>query len=115
MSGTPGASTSAAKLLPVGDVQVGDGDAGGARRGDRILVVVPGGNRRPAGGQRQRAGAAALAEAEDRDVLSAEAGDGDHRLRHLSFRLERPIRASSTATIQKRMTICDSVQPSSSK
>ncbi len=66
------------EALPVGNAQINDRNAGGARRSDRILVVVPGGNHRPAGGQRQRAGAAALAEAKDRNVPVREAGDGDH-------------------------------------
>ena len=34
---------------------------------------------------------------------------------YLSFSVERPISASTTATIQKRITTCDSVQPSCSK
>ncbi len=41
------------EALPVGNAQVDDRDAGGARRGNRIFIVVPGGNRRPAGDERQ--------------------------------------------------------------
>ncbi len=34
---------------------------------------------------------------------------------YLSFKVESPASASTTETIQKRMTICGSVQPSCSK
>jgi hypothetical protein len=34
---------------------------------------------------------------------------------YLSFKVESPTSASTTETIQKRMTICGSVQPSCSK
>ena len=39
----------------------------------------------------------------------------DRRHRHLSFSVARPIIASTKAMIQKRMTICGSDQPSCSK
>ncbi len=60
----------------------------------------------------QRAGSqnAGTTEAEDRDLPSGERRDGNH----LNFSVASPASASTTATIQKRMTICGSVQPSCS-
>ena len=46
-----------------------------------------------------------------RALLAGKNSDGDHR----NFSVARPASASTTATIQKRMTICGSVQPSCSK
>ena len=57
------------EALPVGDAQILDRNAGAPRRRDRRRAVVPGGDTGAAGDQRQRGRAAALAEAEDRDVL----------------------------------------------
>ena len=46
--------------------------------------------------------------------LSVEMRERNQRA-YLSFSVERPISASTTATIQKRITTCGSVQPSCSK
>ena len=64
---------------PVGEAEVLDRDAGRARRLDHLVLIVPSGDDRTAGGERRRRRAAAAAEAEDRDLLSAEARDRDHR------------------------------------
>jgi hypothetical protein len=48
------------------------------RRGDRVALVVPGRHLGAACLERFRRGAAAGAEAEDRDAFSLEAGDRDH-------------------------------------
>ena len=61
--------------------------------------------------QRARARHARRAEAEQRDLLAGEGGDRDHR----SFRVESPTSASTIEMIQKRITICGSVQPFFSK
>src|SRR5262249_23120196 len=62
--------------------------------------------------QRARTRQSRPAQAEDGDLLSGKDGDGDH---HRSLSVESPTSASTTATIQKRITICGSVQPSCSK
>ena len=49
---------------------------------------------------------------EDAGILMREVADRDHP--HLSFKVERPTRASTTATIQKRITMVGSFQPSCS-
>src|SRR5690606_30783231 len=74
-------------------------------------IVVPCQYLRAARDQRVRSGHAGTAQPE-KGNLSA----GKGRCRdHLSFSVERPIRASITAMIQKRMTTWLSVQPSFSK
>ena len=65
-----------------------------------------------AGEQRARARQPGAAEAEDGDLLSGEGGDGDHQR---SFNVDSPASASTTEMIQKRITICGSVQPICSK
>ena len=51
-----------------------------------------------------------IAEAEHGHPFAGEDGDRDHR----SFKVASPASASTTATIQNRITICGSVQPSCS-
>ena len=111
VSGTPGASTSAA--MPVQSIarRSCGVEALLARLGDARLVVVEGDDLGAALDQRRRRQQSGLAEAEDRDRLAGERGDRDHR----NFSDARPASASTTATIQKRITICGSVQPSCSK
>src|SRR5262249_24245546 len=77
-----------------------------------IGAVVPADDVRAAREQRARAHQARSAQAEDGDLLSGKSGDGDH---HRSLSVDSPASASTTATIQKRITICGSVQPSCSK
>ena len=104
------------ETLPVGDAQIFHGDAGGLGRGDRLAIIVPRRHPGAAGGQRQRRRAAAGAEAEHGNAFAGKGGDGGHVcLNHLILRLDRPMRARRTAMIQKRITICASVQPSASK
>src|SRR5215471_3193534 len=62
--------------------------------------------------QRARARQSRPAETEEGNLLSGKDGDGNH---HLSLSVDRPTRASTTEMIQKRITICGSVQPSCSK
>ena len=57
--------------------------------------------------------ARALLRWEQRDLAAVEAADRNHA--HLNFSVERPTIARTKATIQKRMTICGSDQPSCSK
>jgi len=73
--------------------------------------IVAGDHPGAAGLQRAAHGEAGRAEAEHRKGASGKGGERDHR----SLRVERPASASTKATIQKRMTICGSVQPSFSK
>ncbi len=111
VSGTPGASTSAAIC-----------DQSSSRRSCVLRpaacasasfpgVVVEGDDLGAALDQRARRQQSRIAEAEDRDMLAGEGGDRDHR----NFNVARPASASTTATIQNRITICGSVQPSCSK
>ena len=56
----------------------------------------------------------AALEAEDGGALSPECRRGEQRA-YLSFSVERPIKASTMAMIQKRMTMVGSFQPFCSK
>src|SRR5262249_56332874 len=67
---------------------------------------------RPTRKQGARACQSRAAEPEDGDLLSGKDRDGDH---HRSLSVDSPTNASTTETIQKRITICGSVQPSCSK
>ena len=96
---------------PVDVPQIGGGNAGARRLLDGVGAVVPADHVGAAGQQRARARQPRAAEAEHRDFLSGEGGDGDHR----SFSVDSPASASTTEMIQKRITICGSVQPSCSK
>src|SRR5690606_1173234 len=96
---------------PVGRTDILDRHAFGLRRLPRRFSIVPGGDIGAAGHQRPGRRDAAAAETKDGDAAAGKGRDGDH----LSFRLDRPISASTTAMIQKRMTICGSVQPICSK
>ena len=99
-------------LRPVDMPEVGGGDAGAGRLGDGVGAVVPADHVGAAGEQRAGADQPGAAEAEHRDLLAGETGDGDH---YRSFSVERPTSASTTAMIQNRITICGSVQPFCSK
>ena len=112
VSGTPGASTSAA----IFDQSICRRSAVGmpalVRLRDGVGTVVPADHVGAAGEQRAGADQPGAAEAEHRDLLAGETGDGDH---YRSFSVERPTSASTTAMIQNRITICGSVQPFCSK
>src|SRR5262249_50299439 len=97
---------------PVELPQVGGRDPGARCLGYGIHTVVPADDVGATREQRARAHQARPAQAEDGDLLSRKGGDGDH---HRSLSVESPTTASTTATIQKRITICGSVQPSCSK
>ena len=71
--------------------------------------VVKGNDIGAAGDQRARRQQAGAAEAEDRDLLPAKVVIGIKN--YLNFSEASPASASTTATIQKRITICGSVQP----
>ena len=97
-------------VRPVEFAQILRLEAGGLRLGDLLVVVVEGDDLGAALHQRARRQQAGTAEAEDRDLSSGERGDRDH----LNFSVASPASASTTATIQNRITICGSVQPSCS-
>jgi hypothetical protein len=77
------------------------------------FALIPGMNARATGFQRADRGKAGSGEPENADIHICEARDRDHR--YLNFRVERPMRASTTAMIQKRITMVDSFQPICSK
>ncbi len=87
------------------------GGGGGASPG----VIVPGAHRPTGGGKRPGGRAAADAQTQHRVGAVCEMRERNHRSPHLSFRLERPIRARTEAMIQKRMTMVGSAQPFFSK
>src|SRR5262249_27786471 len=97
---------------PVDLPQVAARDAGARRFGHGLGAIVPGDDVGAAREQRARARQSRPAEAEEGNLLSGKDGDGNH---HLSLSVDSPTRASTTEMIQKRITICGSVQPSCSK
>ena len=112
VSGTPGASTSAA----IRDQSMWRRSAVGMPALVALATVSALSSQpitsAPPAEQRARAREPRAAEAEHGDLLSGEGGDGDH---HRSFSVESPASASTTEMIQKRITICGSVQPFCSK
>src|SRR6185312_16167241 len=108
-----GAEDQSPNLLPRPVAPRQNGRAFSLRRDTRRLLVVPRIDARAAGLQRTHGRKAASGEPEDANVLMREGADGDHS--YLSFKVERPISASTTATIQKRITMVGSFQPSCSK
>ena len=54
-------------------------------------------------------------EARCTNVHRAPQGDGEQNKHHRSFSVDRPASASTIEMIQKRITICGSVQPFCSK
>ncbi len=101
------------KAAPVGGVEIEKRETGGGRTRASLLVVVPGGDVSAARDERAQGRKARAAEPEQRDAPTAEGLDRRHA--HLNFNVERPTIASTKATIQNRMTICGSDQPSCSK
>jgi hypothetical protein len=97
---------------PVDMPQIGGRNPGRRRLGHAVGIVVPADDIGTAGQQRARARQPGVAEAEDGDLAAGEGGDRDH---HRSFSVESPASASTTEMIQKRITICGSVQPFCSK
>ncbi len=92
----------------------------GQNRGARTLrgrarrfVVIPRIDLRTARLQRHDGRRAGTRQPEDADVAIRERASGDHG--YLSFNVERPTSASTTAMIQKRITMVGSFQPSCSK
>ena len=112
VSGTPGASTSAAIFDQSTWRRSAVGNAGAGRLRDRVRIVVPADDVGPAGEQRAGADQSRAAEPEHGDLSAGEAGDRDHQR---SFSVDRPTSASTTEMIQNRITICGSVQPFCSK
>ena len=100
-------------LGPVDVAQIGGGNAGGIGLGDALRVIVERDDIGAAGEQRAGAHQPRAAQTEHRDLFPREGRNRDHV--YLSFRVDSPASASTTETIQKRMTICGSVQPSCSK
>ena len=118
VSGTPGASTSAAMRDQSISRRSAVANAGRGRLGARCLGIVVPGDDVGAAGERARGSSRAPSRRgrTPRPCLPAKVRDRDHRLDlTCSFRVERPISASTTAMIQKRITICGSVQPFCSK
>ncbi len=94
------------EAAPVGAPEIDDRDALGRGRRHAVSRLSSQAATIGAAGGQRRGGAPAAAEAEDGDLPSSEARGRDQGAPHLIFSVERPIRASITATIQKRMTIC---------
>src|SRR5262245_20533687 len=99
-------------FLPIELPQVTARNARARRLSDALGAVVPADDVRPTRKQGARACQSRPAEAEDGDLLSRKGRDRDH---HRSLSVDSPTNASTTETIQKRITICGSVQPSCSK
>ena len=95
-------------------MQIGGGNAGGIRLHDALRIVVIADDIGAASQQRTRAHKSRTAQPEHGDLLTGKRPDRDHES-YRSFKVESPASASTTETIQKRMTICGSVQPSCSK
>ena len=77
----------------------------------RFLAPIPGGDLRPARQQAFHRSHARAGKAEDGIALTGKGGGGDHR----SLSVDKPIRARTIETIQKRITTVDSFQPNCSK
>ena len=112
VSGTPGASTSAATFDQSMRAQIGGGDAGRARPSSMLAAL----SSKAITSAPPATSACALASPEPPSpntatVFPAKARDRDHR----SFSVASPASASTIAMIQNRITICGSVQPSCSK
>ena len=118
MSGTPGASTSAAILDQSSSAQVRGRNSGAGCLFDAGVAVVPAHHVGAAGKQGAGRDQAGLAEPEHGDFLPGKVVIGIEWLEascYRNFRVDRPASASTTAMIQNRITICGSVQPSCSK
>ena len=98
---------------PVDVAQISGRNAGCIGLGDALHIVVAGDDVGAAGKERAGAHQPRAAQTEHRDLFPREGRNRDHG--YLSFRVDSPASASTTETIQKRMTICGSVQPSCSK
>ncbi len=103
------------ELRPIDAAQVGGRNAGGIGLGDAVGIVVIGDDIGAAGQKRAGARKPRAAQTEHGDLLTGKGRDRNHDDSYRSFRVESPASASTTETIQKRMTICGSVQPSCSK
>ena len=101
-------------LRPIDPAQVSRGDSARIRLGDARRIVIERDDVGAAGQQRTGADQARSAEPKHRNFFAGKGRDRNHAA-YLSFRVESPARASTTDTIQKRITICGSVQPSCSK
>ena len=113
VSGTPGASTSAANCdqsAAARSTSVAPASAAFLRAAS---LSSHGATFAPPGQQRSQGRQAGAAKPEQRDRFARKGASRGHR--HLNFSVERPTIASTMAIIQKRMTICDSDQPSCSK
>ncbi len=94
-------------IRPVDIGEVRGLDAGGIGLLDLQRRVVIGNDMGAARLQRPRGQKPRTAQPEDGDFFVGKGGDRNHR----SLSVARPASARITATIQKRMTICGSVQP----
>ena len=113
VSGTPGASTSAAKPRQSTAVRSTGAKPSAAARARAFSSSSQAAIRAPPAASARKVDEPRAAEPENRDVATAKGFDRRHA--HLSFKVARPTIASTKATIQKRMTICGSDQPSCSK
>ena len=78
----------------------------------RGLAIIPGGHFGAAREKRAHRRKPRPAKAKERDSASTKAGGWSH---HLTLSVASPMRARTKETIQKRITICGSDQPSCSK
>src|SRR5271166_6853168 len=101
-------------LRPIDLAQVSRGNSARTRLGGACRIVIKRDDVGATGQQRTGADEARSAEPKHRDLFAGKGRDRNHAA-YLSFKVESPARASTTATIQKRITICGSVQPSCSK
>ena len=115
VSGTPGASTSAAILDQSTVRKSAVGMPAALAFATLCCIVVVADDIGAAGKQRAGADQPRAAQAEHRDLFARKGRDRDHEQSYLNFKVDSPASASTTETIQKRMTICGSVQPSCSK
>src|SRR5262249_27338580 len=110
---TPGRKHERGKGTPIGLRQVFNPQTCGARPLARVLIVIPDGDMGASCNKRLRRDKARTAKTKHGDMLATVASDRRHD--YLSFKVERPIKASTKAMIQKRTTTCGSDQPSCSK
>ena len=111
--GGAGRQDQGGELRPVRAGQVLDREAFGLGLEAAGQAVVPQHGYGAPGPERAGGGQTAAPQPENRDAPSFKTGDGDHG--YLSFSVDRPMRASMAATIQKRTTTVDSAQPIFSK
>ena len=103
------------ELRPISAAQIGGRDAGGVGLRHALRIVVVGDDIGAAGHERAGARQPRAAQPEHGDLFAGKGRDRNHDESYRSFKVDSPASASTTETIQNRMTICGSVQPSCSK